>query len=98
MPDYPASRQSGTGMKKLTMPDLFRYRNKETHSGILLVWYWTEMTDADAGVSFLDADAHLCIFIFLLKYFFHTVFFGPQKVEAGFSNQIPTPIHKIFLF
>jgi hypothetical protein len=46
MPDYPASRQSVTGLKKLTMPELFRYRNKETQSGIFLVRYRSEMTDA----------------------------------------------------
>jgi hypothetical protein len=46
MPDYPASSQSGSGLKKLTMPELFRYRNKETQSGIFLVRYRTEMTDA----------------------------------------------------
>jgi hypothetical protein len=32
--------------KKLTMPELFRYRNKEMQSGIFLVRYRTEMTDA----------------------------------------------------
>jgi hypothetical protein len=32
--------------KKLTMPELFRYRIKETQSGIFLVRYWTEMKDA----------------------------------------------------
>jgi hypothetical protein len=34
---------------------------KVTQSGIFLARHWTEMKDADAGVSFLDADAHLWI-------------------------------------
>jgi hypothetical protein len=32
--------------KKLTMPDLVRHRNKAMQSGILMVRYRTEMTDA----------------------------------------------------
>jgi hypothetical protein len=61
MPDCPASDQSGTGMKKLTMPGMVRYRIKSRQSGIFLVQYRTEKNDA--GVSFLDADAQLCIYV-----------------------------------
>jgi hypothetical protein len=45
MPDCPASDQSGTGMKKLTMPGQVRYRTKPRQFGILLVWYRTEIID-----------------------------------------------------
>ncbi len=58
-----ASDQSGSGLKKLTMPGIVRYRTKPRQSGIFLVWYWTEIIDAGMptpGVSFLDADAQLC--------------------------------------
>jgi hypothetical protein len=41
------------------MPEVVRYRNKKTQFGIFLIRYRTEMMDADTGVSFLDADAHL---------------------------------------
>ncbi len=34
MPYCPASSQSGTGMKKLTMPEQVRYQTKPTQSGI----------------------------------------------------------------
>jgi hypothetical protein len=64
MPDCPASDQSGTGIKKtkkLTMPGQVRYRTKPRHSGIFLVRYRTEIIDA--GVSFLDADAQLCLWV-----------------------------------
>ncbi len=43
MLDCLASSQSGTRMKKLTMPELFRYRTNPTQSGIFLVWYRTEL-------------------------------------------------------
>ncbi len=46
MPDCPASSQSGTGLKKLTMPKPVRYRNKLTQSGIFLVRYRTQIRDA----------------------------------------------------
>ncbi len=46
MPDCPASEQSGTGMKKLTMPGQVRYRTKPRQSGICLVWYRTEIINA----------------------------------------------------
>jgi hypothetical protein len=45
MLDCLASSQSGTGMKKLTMPELFRYRTNPTQSGIFLVWYRTKLMD-----------------------------------------------------
>jgi hypothetical protein len=41
------------------MLEQVRYRTKLTQSGIFLVRYWTKIRDADAGVSFLDADAQL---------------------------------------
>jgi hypothetical protein len=46
MPDCLASDQSGTGLKKLTMPGIVRYRTKPRQSGILLVRYRTEIIDA----------------------------------------------------
>ncbi len=64
MPDCPASDQSGTGLKKLTMPGIVRYRTKPRQSGIFLVRYRTEIIDAgnaDAGVSFLDTNAQLAL-------------------------------------
>jgi hypothetical protein len=42
MLDCPASDQSGTGLKKLTMPGIVRYRIKPRQSGIFLVQYRTE--------------------------------------------------------
>jgi hypothetical protein len=55
MPDSPASEQYGTGIKKITMPGQVRYRTKPRQSGI----FWVQYRNADAGVSFLDADAQL---------------------------------------
>jgi hypothetical protein len=46
MPDCPGSDQSGTGLKKLTLPGIVRYRTKPRQSGIFLVWYRTEIIDA----------------------------------------------------
>jgi hypothetical protein len=46
MPDCPASDQSGTGMKKLTMPGQVRYRTKPRQSGIFLVRYRTGIINA----------------------------------------------------
>ncbi len=46
MPDCPASKQSGTGKKKLTMPEQVRYRTKPRQSGIFLVQYRTVIIDA----------------------------------------------------
>ncbi len=46
MPDCPASDQSSTGMKKLTMPGQVRYRTKPRQSGIFWVRYRTESIDA----------------------------------------------------
>jgi hypothetical protein len=46
MPDRPASSQSGTGLKKLTMPEQVWYRTKLTQSGIFLVRYRTKIRDA----------------------------------------------------
>jgi hypothetical protein len=47
--------------KKLTILEQVRYQPKLTQSGIFLVQYWTRIQDwnADAGVSFHDADAQL---------------------------------------
>jgi hypothetical protein len=53
MPDCPAFHQSGTGMKKLTMPGPIRYRTKLTQSGIILVQYLTEFMDAGMAMSAL---------------------------------------------
>jgi hypothetical protein len=46
MLDCPAFDQSGTGLKKLTMPGIVRYRTKPRQSGIVIVWYRTEIIDA----------------------------------------------------
>ncbi len=46
MPDSPASDQSGTGIKKLTMPGQVWYRIKPRQSSIFLVRYRTELSDA----------------------------------------------------
>jgi hypothetical protein len=46
MLDCPASYQSGTGMKKLTMLGQVRYRTKLRQSGNFSVWYQTEIIDA----------------------------------------------------
>ncbi len=45
MPDCPAYYQSGTRLKKLTMPEIIRYRTKPRQSGIFLVRYRTEIID-----------------------------------------------------
>jgi hypothetical protein len=46
MPVCPASDQSGTGLEKLTLLGIVRYRTKPRQSGIFLVWYRTEIIDA----------------------------------------------------
>ncbi len=46
MLDCPASSQSCTGLKKLTMPKPVLYRTKLTQSGIFLVRYRTKIRDA----------------------------------------------------
>ncbi len=46
MLDCPASNQSGTGIKKLTMPGQVRYWTKPRQSGIFLVLYRIEIIDA----------------------------------------------------
>jgi hypothetical protein len=46
IPDCKAPGQSGTGMKKLTMPEQVRYRTKLTQSGIFLFRFWTKIRDA----------------------------------------------------
>ncbi len=46
MLDCPASNQSGTGLKKLTMPGIVWYRTKLWQSDIFLVRYQTEIIDA----------------------------------------------------
>ncbi len=43
VPDCLASDQSGTGLKKLIMPGMVRYRTKPRQSGIFLLRYWTEI-------------------------------------------------------
>ncbi len=43
MPDFPVSSQSGTGIKKLPMPELVRYWTKPTQ---YTVRYRTELADA----------------------------------------------------
>jgi hypothetical protein len=45
MPDNPASGWSGTGMKKLTMPEQVWYRTKPMQSGIFLVRYRNKIMD-----------------------------------------------------
>jgi hypothetical protein len=45
MLDCLASNQSGTGMKKLTMPGMVRYWTKPRQSGIFLVRDRTEIID-----------------------------------------------------
>jgi hypothetical protein len=47
--------------KKLTMPETIRHRNKVAHSGIFCpVPDWDDgCRNADSGVGFLDADAHV---------------------------------------
>jgi hypothetical protein len=71
LPDCPASDQSGTGMKKLTIPGMVRFWTKPRQSGFfdpVPDWnYWCG--NADAGVSFLDADAQQCYFPHLFSFF-----------------------------
>ncbi len=62
MPDYPVSSQSGTGMKKNNDAKV-GYLTKLTQSSIFFgpVPDWIGgCRNADAGVSFLNADAQLC--------------------------------------
>jgi hypothetical protein len=71
MPDLPAFRDSGTRMEKeLTIPELVRHRNKATKSGVffLVQYSGTRLRrhikgcqNADAGISFLYANAQLCV-------------------------------------
>ncbi len=53
--------------KKLTMQGLIRYLTKPIQSDIFVVWYRTEIMDATASVSFLDANAQLCVLYILLQ-------------------------------
>jgi hypothetical protein len=46
MLDCPASGQSGTGLRKLTMPKPVWYRTKLTQSGIFIVRHLTKIRDA----------------------------------------------------
>jgi hypothetical protein len=46
MPDCLASDQSGTRMKKLTMPGQVQYQTKPSQSCIFLVLYRTKIIDA----------------------------------------------------
>jgi hypothetical protein len=55
MPDRPASSQSGTGLKKITMPEQVRYQTKLTQSGIFLVRYWTKIRNAGMLMPALDS-------------------------------------------
>ncbi len=50
MLDCPASGKSGTGTKKLMMPEPVRYRSKPTQSDILLIRSWTEDMDAEMSM------------------------------------------------
>jgi hypothetical protein len=65
MPNCPASDQSGTGRKKLTMPGLVRYRTKPRQSGIFLVRYRTGIIDAGmsmpALVSTMPMPSYVCM-------------------------------------
>ncbi len=72
--------------KKLTMPKPVRYRTKLTQSGIFLVWYRTKIldADADAGVSFLDADAQLCLVPFFFLVMSHPL--APYFVSCFIPN------------
>jgi hypothetical protein len=53
MPNCLASDQYGTGMKKLMMPGMVRYRTMPRQSRIFLVWYRTETTDAGMPIPML---------------------------------------------
>ncbi len=81
MPDCPASSQSGTGMKKLTMLELVLCRTKPMQSGICLVRYRTEFTDAGmpmpALVFWIPIPSYAYIYIYV-----HTVHTYPQYVHA----------------
>jgi hypothetical protein len=46
MPDRPASGQSGTGLKKITMPEQAWYRTRLTQFRIFLVRYQTKIRHA----------------------------------------------------
>jgi hypothetical protein len=60
MLDCPASDQSGTRMKKLTMPGQVRYQTKPRQSGIFLVWNWTEAIDAGMPMPALVSSGGRC--------------------------------------
>jgi hypothetical protein len=64
--DCPASSQYGTGLKKTNEAGTDPVRTELTQSGIFFVRYQTKIQDADAGDSFLDADAQLWSFVHLL--------------------------------
>ncbi len=53
MPNCLASDQYGTGMKKLMMPGMVRYRTMPRQYGIFLVLYRTETTDAGMPIPML---------------------------------------------
>jgi hypothetical protein len=65
MPDYPASIQSGTGLKKSndagSSPVPVLMHSVRHFLGPVLDWD-DGCRNADAGVSFLNADAHLCLY------------------------------------
>ncbi len=67
MPDCPASGQSGTGLKKITMPKPVRYRTKMTQSGILLDRCQTKIGDAGmpipALVSLMPMPSYAVCFV-----------------------------------
>ncbi len=66
MPDRLASSQSGTGLKKLTMPEQVRYRTKLTQSSIILVRYRTKIWDAGmpmpALVFWMPMPSYVCVY------------------------------------
>jgi hypothetical protein len=72
MPDCPAFDQSGTGMKKLTMPGQVWYRTKPRQSGIFLVQYRTEIIDTGmpmpALVSWMPVVLYIVMYTGLIAY------------------------------
>jgi hypothetical protein len=73
MPDCPASDQSGTRLKKLTMLGIVRHKTKPRQSGIFLVQYRTEIIDVGMPMPALVSLMPINLFIAL-----HTIPL-PQK-------------------
>ncbi len=65
MPDRPAPSQSGTGLKKLMMPDQVRYRTKLTQFGIFLVQYRTIIWDAGMPMPALVSSMLMPSFVYV---------------------------------